>query len=77
MIEDRDFLMRQIKQMIQNLGKILDRNTLRELLALSEDDMSNEELDSLYLMGQVDIIAAEKQLPPNTYPLTWVLTSTV
>lgn len=65
MIEDRDFLMRQIKQMIQNLGKILDRNTLRELLALSEDDMSNEELDSLYLMGQVDIIAAEKQLPPT------------
>lgn len=31
MIEDRDFLMRQIKRMIQNLGKILDRNTLREL----------------------------------------------
>ena len=66
MIEDRDFLMRQIKQMIQNLGKILDRNTLRELLALSEDDMSNEELDSLYLMGQVDIIAAETQLTPPT-----------
>lgn len=66
MIEDRDFLMRQIKQMIQNLGKILDRNTLRELLALSEDDMSNEELNSLYLMGQVDIIAAEKQLTPPT-----------
>lgn len=65
MIEDRDFLMRQIKQMIQNLGKILDRNTLRELLALSEDDMSNEELDSFYLMGQVDIIAAEKQLTPQ------------
>lgn len=49
-IEDKDFIMRQVKELAKSLGKMLSRNSLKELINLEVKDgelLSDEELDEI------------------------------
>lgn len=70
MMEERDYIMRQIQQMVKGLGKFMGLEQIKEILQLSETQQAvilDEELESIILMSKVELIAknaaySDKQL---------------
>lgn len=57
MEEEKDFIMRQIKQIAKNLGSFLSKESLREFINYdqsSEESLSDEELDQILLISSLE-----------------------
>lgn len=56
-IEDKDFIIRQVKQFARGLGMMLSKNSLRELINYEQSEtnaLSDEELESIILLADVN-----------------------
>lgn len=59
MMEESDYIMRQVKQMAKGLGKFMGLEQIKEILQLSESQqevMRDEELESIILMTKIELI---------------------
>lgn len=55
-IEDKDFILRQVKQLARGLGMMLSKNTLKELINYEQSEaasLSDEEIEAIILMTDV------------------------
>lgn len=65
MIEDQDFLIRQIKTMVKGLGKFMGLEQIKEILNLNEaqqEMLTGESFESIVVMTKVENIAHQAQL---------------
>lgn len=65
MIEDQDFLIRQIKTMVKGLGKFMGLEQIKEILNLNEaqqEMLTDEGFESIIVMTKVENIAQQTQL---------------
>lgn len=56
MEEEKDFIMRQIKQIAKNFGSFLSKESLKEFInydQFSEESISDEELDQILLISSL------------------------
>lgn len=64
-IEDRDFIMRQVKTLAQGLGTFLSRKTLKDLLVYHDETsakLSDAEIEVILLVTEVSLRATERGL---------------
>lgn len=64
-VEDKDFILRQVKQLAQGLGMMLSKNTLKELINYEQSEtaaLSDEEIEAIILMTDVESKAKRENL---------------
>lgn len=64
-LEDRDFIMRQVKEMATGIGKLLGKESVKEIIMydLNQDgELTDEEIDSIILIEQLKDLHAEDEL---------------
>lgn len=64
-LEDRDFIMRQVKEMATGIGKLLGKESVKEIIMydLNQDgELADEEIDSIILVEQLKDLHAEDEL---------------
>lgn len=64
-IEDKDFILRQVKQLAQGLGMMLSKNTLKELVNYEQSEaasLSDEDIEAIILMTDVESKAKRENL---------------
>lgn len=63
MIQDQDFLIRQIKSMAKGLGKFMGKEQIKEVLNLDEQGMlADDEFESILVMSKIESILYNAQL---------------
>lgn len=64
-LEDKDFIIRQIKQVAEGLGQFLSLNSVKEMVQYDdteEDVLSDEEIGAILLMHNVRKVQQDKNL---------------
>jgi len=64
-LEDKDFIVRQIKQIAEGLGQFLSLNSVKEMIQYDdteEDVLSDEEIEAILLMHNVRKVQQDKNL---------------
>ncbi|MGX7175306.1 hypothetical protein ACWOC3_03260 [Enterococcus saigonensis] len=64
-VEDKDFILRQVKQLAQGLGMMLSKNTLKELINYEQSEtasLRDEEIEAIILMTDVESKAKRENL---------------
>lgn len=64
-LEDKDFILRQVKQLARGLGMMLSKNTLKELVNYEQseaDSLSDEDIETIILMIDVESKARRENL---------------
>lgn len=64
-LEDKDFIIRQIKQVAEGLGQFLSLNSVKEMVQyddIEEDVLSDEEIEAILLMHNVRKVQQDKNL---------------
>lgn len=68
MEEERDFIMRQIKQIAKNFGSFLSKESLKEFINYdqsSQESLSDDELDQILLISSLKDAIELNQLSQN------------
>lgn len=68
MIEDQDFLIRQIKTMVKGLGKFMGLEQIKEVLNLNEtpeETLTDEVFESIVVLTKIENIMQQAQLSIN------------
>lgn len=63
--EEKDFIMRQIKQLAEGMGKFLGLESIKEIInydQAEEDKLSDDEIETIILMTNLQEIQKEKRL---------------
>lgn len=69
--EEKDWIMRQIKQIAVGLGKMLGRDSLKEMINLelsASEKLTDEEIDTILLLVEVEDKVETKQIKTEDYP---------
>ncbi|MCI1902911.1 MAG: hypothetical protein LKJ03_02420 [Enterococcaceae bacterium] len=77
-VEDRDFIMRQIRQLAEGIGQFLDRKSVTEIIRQEQkesDLLNDEEIDNLLLVADVEQKAARMKLSEEDLAKTLSLSS--
>lgn len=64
-IEDRDFIMRQVRQIAEGLGYLLSRQSLKELIKYDQAEsakLSDDDLDAIILIVDVKETAKKRKI---------------
>ena len=64
-LEDKDFIMRQVKQLAEGIGKFLGLKSIKELINYDqseEDILSDDEIEGIILITDVKEIQKNKKL---------------
>ncbi|MEG0679859.1 MAG: hypothetical protein RR439_08475 [Carnobacterium sp.] len=64
-LEDKDFIMRQVKQLAEGIGKFLGLESIKELINYDqseEDILSDDEIEGIILITDVKEIQKKKKL---------------
>jgi hypothetical protein len=64
-VEDKDFILRQVKQLARGLGMMLSKNTLKELINYEQSEaasLSDEEIEAIILMTDVESKVKQENL---------------
>ncbi|EGO7946532.1 hypothetical protein FEW58_000680 [Enterococcus faecalis] len=64
-VEDKDFILRQVKQLARGLGMMLSKNTLKELINYEQSEaasLSDKEIEAIILMTDVESKAKRDNL---------------
>ena len=80
-VEDKDFIMRQVRQIAEGLGALLSRQSLKDLLRYDQAEsakLSDQDLDALILIVDVKNAAAKRKMSTaqlvaalNMTPTAW------
>lgn len=64
-LEEKDFIMRQVKQLAEGMGKFLGLESIKEIInydQAEEDKLSDDEIETIILMTNLQEIQKEKRL---------------
>lgn len=63
-IEDKDFVMRQVKQMAKGIGKLLGKDALKEIIEMDQEvsGLTEEEVDTILALEELQEIQAQHGL---------------
>lgn len=65
MYEENDYIMRQIKSMVEGLGKFMGLQQIKELLQIDEvqqESMTDEELETIIAVSKIELIMANRTM---------------
>lgn len=69
--EEKDWIMRQIKQLAVGLGKMLGKDSLKEMINLelsASEKLTDEEIDTILLLVEVEDKAEAKEITDAEFP---------
>ncbi|WP_159723685.1 hypothetical protein [Enterococcus sp. CSURQ0835] len=64
-IEDKDFIIRQVKQVARGLGMLLSKNSLKEFISYEQteaDLLRDDELEAIILLADVEAKVKKEKL---------------
>lgn len=64
-LEDKDFIIRQVQQLAEGVGKFLGKESIKEFInydQTQEDALSDDDIESILLMTNIKEIQERKQL---------------
>lgn len=64
-LEDKDFIMRQVKQLAEGMGKFLGLESIKELINYDQSEegvLSDDEIEAIILMANVKEIQKDRKL---------------
>lgn len=65
MIQDEDFLIRQIKSIAKGLGKFMGKEQIKEILNFTEDEqglLADDEFETIIVMTKIETIIYNAQM---------------
>lgn len=66
--EERDFIIRQVQQLAEGIGKLLGKESVKELIQYDQsqgDALSDDDIETILLMVDVKDIQTSNQLSPK------------